>query len=237
MLLGEGLLVQPPLQLRPLELALEPIALLLDRVDGLLHRELPGDLGRRELRGQSRDLGVLRGGRLGHGGCGALLREAGIRIPRLEAAGELVALLLHRVDRLADGEPRGDLAGLQLRREPLELGALLRGLLLEPGGQLRLGELDGRRLLPLGELEARVQLGVELRGADLADDVRVAGLVDRERLATVRAGDLVHAAILPGTADAARSSPHAPQYFARYAGLIRWMVPAYRAKYCGRGEG
>ncbi|GMA36954.1 hypothetical protein GCM10025876_31580 [Demequina litorisediminis] len=80
-----------------------------------------------------------------------------------------------------------------LRLEGLDLGVLLGGDLLRCGGGLGGGEVDGCLLLGRGEVEALLEFGIELLGADLVHDVRVARLVDGEGLAAVRAGDLVHA--------------------------------------------
>ena len=120
------------------------------------------------------------------------LGELLLQLRPLQPARQLVALPLHRRDRLAHGQLLGHVVGVELGLERLDLGVLGGGGLLQLRGELRLGELDGAGLVLLGRVQALLELGVELLGAHLRDDVGVTGLVNGEGFAAVRAGDLMH---------------------------------------------
>ena len=149
------------------QVALQSVALLLDGAQRLGQGQLGGDVARGECSLQPFDLGVLG-------------REL-----LLELVGNLRCRELNRRTCCL-------VACLDLPLEPLDLGVLLGGALGELVGDRGLGQLDGRRLLPLGHLELIVQRLVEFSVSDLLDDVGVAGLVDREGLVAMWADDLVH---------------------------------------------
>jgi hypothetical protein len=81
---------------------------------------------------------------------------------------------------------------VQLALEPLDLGLLLRRLLLQPAGHLGLGQGNGGALLVLGQAQPLLQRLLEAVVAHLLQDLGIASLVDGEGLVAVGADDLVH---------------------------------------------
>jgi hypothetical protein len=114
----------------------------------------------------------------------------------LEFVGQRVALLLDGAQRLGHGELARHLAGIETGLQPWISASLAAAACCSSLAAARRGQLDGVALVLLGQLQPLVQLLLEGLVAHLLQDVRVAGLVDLEGLAAVRADDVVHGILL-----------------------------------------
>jgi hypothetical protein len=136
-----------------------------NRAHGLGDGELLRQLDGLEPGLQALDLGVLRRGgllqlvhqhRLGQPGRGLLVLPG-----LLEFVGQRVALLLDGAQRLGHGQLARHLAGIETGLQPLDLGVLGGGGLLQFAGEPGRGQLDGIALVLLGQFEPLVQLLLE----------------------------------------------------------------------------
>ena len=110
----------------------------------------------------------------------------------VQFAGQGISLLLDIGEGLCHGQLACYLAGLQLSLEPLDFRLSFGPLLLQLRAQLGTRQFHSVPFVAFGQLQSLVQLMLEVAVAHLFEDVGVAGFIDLEGLAAVRANDVVH---------------------------------------------
>jgi len=106
--------------------------------------------------------------------------------------GQIVTLFLDLAQSLVNGKLPGDLTGIQFGFQFLNFSILRRRLFLQFTGRFGHSQINGRLLVFFGQCESVMQGLVKLTVPHLLENVRVAGFVNFEGFAAVRAIDFLH---------------------------------------------